>query len=92
MKDLRLMGEGNTLVKRSKSFNNRKLLMRAAELYQEKYSEADGKIVATFEVIFIAGWSPHESQQKPLRPGSAEVRLSEALNTEEISTQEKATP
>lgn len=92
MKDLRLMGEGNALIKRSKSFNNRKLLMRAAELYKEKYSEPDGKIIATFEIIFIAGWSPHESQQKPLRPGSAEARLSEALNTEEISTQEKATP
>ncbi|MAZ75750.1 MAG: SAM-dependent methyltransferase [Micavibrio sp.] len=90
--DLRMMGEGNALIERSKSFNNRTLLMRAADLYQEKYSEPDGKIAATFEIIFLVGWSPHESQQKPLRPGSAKARLSDALNTEEISTKEKATP
>ena len=90
--DLRLMGEGNALTQRSKSFNNRELLMRAAELYKKQYSEADGKIVATFEIIFLIGWAPHESQQKPLRPGSAKTRLSEALGTQEVSTKEKATP
>jgi SAM-dependent methyltransferase len=92
MRDLRLMGEGNALLKRSKSFNNRALLMRAAELYQERYAEPDGRIPATFEIIFLIGWAPHESQQKPLRPGSAKARLSEALNTQEISAKEKATP
>lgn len=92
MHDLRFMGEGNALFKKSKSFNNRALLMRAAQIYQELYSDKDKLIHATFEVIFIAGWSPHESQQKPLRPGSAQNRLSEALNTKEISTKEIAKP
>ena len=92
MHDLRFMGEGNALLDRSKSFNNRKLMMRAAEIYQETYTEEDGRIPATFEVIFMSGWSPHENQQKPLKPGSAKVRLSEALDTQEISTDEKATP
>lgn len=92
MHDLRFMGEGNALFNRKKSFNNRKLLMRTAEIYHELYAEADGRIPATFEVIFMSGWAPHESQQKPLKPGSAKVRLSEALDTQEISTEEKATP
>lgn len=92
MHDLRFMGEGNALNARSKSFNNRSFLMRAAELYKQRYSEPDGKIVATFEIIFLIGWAPHESQQKPLRPGSAENRLSDALGTKEFSTKEKATP
>ena len=92
MHDLRFMGEGNALIKRSKSFNNRALLMRAAEMYKELYSEENGRIYATFEIIFIAGWSPHESQQKPLKPGSAKNRLSDALSTQEISTKEIAKP
>lgn len=90
MHDLRYMGEGNALIERSKSFNNRKLMMRCAELYQELYAEDDGRIKATFEIIFLIGWKPHESQQKPLRPGSAKNRLADALNTTEISADDKA--
>lgn len=90
MHDLRYMGESNALVERSKSMNNKALLMKAAQLYQELYSEKDGRIKATFEIIFLTGWSPHDSQQKPLKPGSAEQRLADALNTEEISANEKA--
>ncbi|NCO02834.1 MAG: methyltransferase domain-containing protein [Alphaproteobacteria bacterium] len=90
MHDLRYMGEGNALIERSKSFNNRKLMMRSAELYQELYAEEDGRLKATFEIIFLIGWKPHESQQKPLRPGSAKNRLADALNTTEISADDKA--
>lgn len=89
MHDLRYMGESNALLERSKSMNNRTLLMKAAEIYQDLYSEDDGRIKATFEIIFLAGWKPHQSQQKPLKPGSAQNRLADALNTEEISAQEK---
>ena len=59
------------------------LFMRAAELYQQRYSGPDNRINATFEIIYLHGWAPHESQQKPLRPGSAEQRLANALDTEE---------
>jgi hypothetical protein len=51
-----------------------------AQLYAERFADADGRIRATFDVIWLSGWAPHESQQKPLRPGSAKVSLAEALN------------
>jgi NADH dehydrogenase [ubiquinone] 1 alpha subcomplex assembly factor 5 len=77
--DLRMMGEGNAILNRDKSIPPRALFMEAARLYQEKFSESDGRIKATFEIIFLAGWSPHESQQKPLKPGSATFSLADAL-------------
>jgi len=92
MHDLRAMGETNSLAEKSKSFNNRKLMMKAAELYAHNYAETDEngapKIVATFEIIFLLGWSPHDSQQKPLRPGAAEHKLAEALGAPETILKE----
>ncbi|PZQ46067.1 MAG: SAM-dependent methyltransferase [Micavibrio aeruginosavorus] len=89
MKDLRLMGEGNAIAERAKNFTPRRLFMRAGEMYAQKFSDPDGRIRASFEVIFLLGWSPHDSQQKPLRPGTAQTRLADALMTQEIGAGEK---
>ncbi len=84
MRDLRAMGMANPLAGRSKRPLTRRFIMRAAEIYAEKYSDADGRIRATFSIIYVSGWAPHENQQKPLKPGSAKVRLADALKTAEI--------
>ncbi len=89
MRDLRAMGMANPLMGRSRKPLNRRFFMRAAELYAEKYSDADGRIRATFSIIYVSGWAPHESQQKPLKPGSAKVRLADALKTAEITLPSK---
>ncbi len=83
MKELRGMGETNAIHNRRKSFTRRETLLKAAQLYQEKFSDSEGRINATFDIVYLAGWAPHTSQQKPLRPGSAVERLSDFLNTEE---------
>lgn len=92
MEDLRGMGESNSLTERRKSPVTKEFFMRVAQEYKAKFSEHDGRIVASFEVIFLAGWAPHSSQQKPLRPGSAQHSLAEALGGEEIKAGEKAQP
>ncbi len=92
LKDLRAMGETSVLVDRSRKPLGRKVLFRALELYQQRFAQADGKVVATFEIVTVTGWAPHESQQKPLKPGSARVRLADALKTTERSAGEKPTP
>ncbi len=92
MRDLRGMGETNALAARRRGFARREIFMRAAELYQERYGGADGRIAATFQVLFLHGWAPDASQQQPLRPGSATARLSDALATEERPAGEKAQP
>ena len=79
MADLRAMGLTNALAERSRRPITRGLLVRAAEIYAERFADADGRVRATFELVWLSGWSPHESQQKPLRPGSATVRLADAL-------------
>jgi len=84
MHDLRGMGESNILIERQKSFTRREIFTRADEIYKEKYSGKDERLEATFEIIFTLGWTPHESQQKPLKPGSAKVRMADALNAEEV--------
>lgn len=89
MKDLRLMGEGNAIAERSKYFTPRRLFLRAGELYAQKFADPDGRIRASFEVIFLLGWAPHASQQQPLKPGSAKTRLAEFLGTDEIGAGEK---
>lgn len=89
MHDLRGMGLSNTLASRRRAFSSRALFERAEEIYRERFSE-DGKLVATFELVTLTGWAPHESQQKPLRPGSAQTRLADALGTQEFSTGEKS--
>jgi len=90
--DLRGMGEGNAIQERQRRFTRRTILLRAAELYQSRHAQPDGRIDATFNVIFMHGWAPHPSQQAPLRPGSAQSRLATALETEEVPAGDKATP
>lgn len=79
MADLRAMGMANMLVERSRRPASRRLFLRAAEIYAERFSDPDGRIRATFDVIYLSGWRPHESQQKPLKPGSARASLADAL-------------
>jgi len=90
MHDLRRMGAGNALIERRRVPLRRATLRRLLEIYAEKFSDPDGRIRATFEIVWLLGWAPHESQQKPLKPGSARTRLADALNTREISAGEKA--
>ncbi len=84
MRDLRAMGEGNALAERLRRPTRRAVFVRAAELYQKTYGGPDGLIPATFEMIVLTGWAPHDSQPKPLRPGSAATRLSDALGAAEL--------
>ncbi|MFT0861289.1 methyltransferase domain-containing protein [Ancylobacter sp. G4_0304] len=81
--DLRRMGAANPLTDRTRVPLLRKTLVRAFEVYAERFSDPDGRLRATFEICWISGWAPHESQQKPLRPGSAKMRLADALKVPE---------
>jgi len=90
MQDLRRMGAANALAERRKKPLRRATLRRLLEVYAERFADADGRIRATFEIVWLSGWVPHESQQKPLAPGSAKTRLADALRTSEISAGEKA--
>lgn len=92
MRDLRGMGETNAVLDRRKGPTRRATLFRMAEVYQQRFAGADGRIPATFEIVMLTGWHPHESQQKPLRPGSAAYRLAAALNTVEHPVGDKAGP
>lgn len=83
MRDLRAMGEVSALTSRQKTFTSKHLFAEAARMYSDTYAN-DGRIDATFELIFLSGWVPHDSQQKPLRPGSAQARLADALKTTEL--------
>lgn len=83
MRDLRGMGETNAVHARRRGFTRRATLLRAAALYAERFAQPDGRIPATFQVIYLTGWAPHDSQQQPLRPGSAKARLADALGTRE---------
>lgn len=82
IRDLRAMGETNVLAGAIRPLT-RGILARAAALYAERYGEPDGRIPATFEIVHLAGWAPHESQQKPLPRGSARMRLADALGVKE---------
>lgn len=83
MRDLRSMGMTNVMAGRSRVPARRRLFFRAAEIYSERFADADGRIRATFSIIHLSGWAPHENQQKPLKPGSARTRLADALKTGE---------
>jgi hypothetical protein len=83
MRDLRFMGEGNSLLARHKKFSNKTFMQAVCDRYFSDFSEEDGQIRATFEIIFLLGWKDHHSQEKPLRPGAAKTRLSDALQTSE---------
>ena len=79
MHDLRAMGATNTLNERRRALTRRSIFLSADKLYRERFSDADGRIRATFETLWVSGWAPHESQQKPLKPGSAQKRLADVL-------------
>jgi len=89
MRELGAMGEANLVGERRRGFSRRATLLRAAEIYQERFARPSGRVAASFEVIFLHGWAPHASQPKPLRPGSASHRLAEALGGAELSAGEK---
>ncbi len=92
MQDLRAMGETNVINDRRKNFTRRQTLMRAIEIYSTNFAMEDGRIPASFEIVFLTGWAPSENQQKPLRPGSAEARLADALGTKEQNASEIILP
>jgi SAM-dependent methyltransferase len=83
LRDLRDMGATNALLARRKTFLRRATLARALEIYQERHATGSGRVQASFEIIYLAGWAPHDSQQKPLKPGSATARLADALGVKE---------
>jgi SAM-dependent methyltransferase len=90
MRDLRAMGETNVMHERLRRPMRREMLARAGALYAERFALPDGRVRATFEVIFLTGWAPGPGQPKPLRPGSAVARLADALGVPERSAGEKA--
>lgn len=90
MHDLRRMGAANALTDRRRRPLRRATLRRMMEIYAERFAGGDGRVHATFEIVWLSGWAPHESQQKPLAPGSAKSRLSDALHVQERSAGEKA--
>ena len=90
MRDLRRMGATNTLVARRRVPLQRATLMQMADVYARRFADADGRIRATFDILWLSGWAPHPNQQQPLDPGSAKARLADALGTREISAGEKA--
>jgi len=89
MHDLRAMGETNSILERKKNFTSRSVFIRTHEYYTKDYTDPDGRLRASFEIIFMIGWAAHSSQQKPLRPGSAQNRLADALQTIEMKTGER---
>jgi hypothetical protein len=87
--DLRAHGETNALAGRSARFLSPQILAALTQDYAVRCSDSEGKLRATFDIVYLAGWSPHESQQKPLKPGSAKKRLAEALGIAEQPAGEK---
>lgn len=89
LRDLRAMGETNALVERSRKPVSRAMLAAALAHYAEHFADPDGKLRATFDIVYLTGWAPHENQQQPLKPGSAKSRLAQALGTTERGAGEK---
>jgi SAM-dependent methyltransferase len=92
MRELRGMGGTNVLHARRHAPLRRATLLRALEYYKERFGLPNGRVPATFEILTLTGWAPHESQQQPLRPGSARMRLADALDTVERPAGDKASP
>jgi len=90
MADLRAMGATNMLVERRRKPLRRATLARMMEIYGERFTDADGRFRATFDIVWLSGWAPDASQQKPLKPGSAQTRLADALNAREWPAGDKA--
>jgi SAM-dependent methyltransferase len=92
MRELRGMGETNAAEGRRRAPSRRGTLLAAAAAYAERHADADGRIPATFRVLYLSGWAPAADQPKPLRPGSATARLADALDAEERPAGDKARP
>jgi SAM-dependent methyltransferase len=90
MRDLRAMGETNTLVSRRRTFTRRETLFTAQQLYASHFGRPDGRVEATVEIVFLTGWAPGPDQPTPKRPGSATARLADALGVQERAAGEKA--
>jgi NADH dehydrogenase [ubiquinone] 1 alpha subcomplex assembly factor 5 len=88
MQEIKAMGGSNMLVARRRTPVKRSLLLRAAEIYAERFAGPDGRVPATFEILTLTAWAPDESQPKPLRPGSAQTRLADALGVSERKLKE----
>ncbi len=89
MRELRAMGGGNVLSARRKAPLPRRTLERAEAIYRERHGTPDGKVRATFEIVYVGGWAPHASQLQPLKPGTATARLADALHTKEHTAGDK---
>lgn len=92
MQDLKAMGEANALLARQRQFTRRTTMMAALEHYLTAHGGSDGRVPASFEIVSLTGWAPHDTQQKPLAPGSATTRLADALDGEEIDGGDLAKP
>lgn len=93
MRDLRGMGEANAVVERRKDFSRRSTLLRAAAIYEDRFGrEGTGRMPATFQILTLTAWAPAASQPKPLKPGSAKLRLAEALDAVEMKAGERPPP
>ncbi len=90
--DLRALGETNSLAGRKTSLLSRRVLGAVTKDYSSDFADPDGRLRATFDIAYLTGWAPHESQQRPLKPGSAKARLADALGTVERPTGEKPRP
>jgi SAM-dependent methyltransferase len=90
MQELRRMGAGNALIERRRVPLRRATLLRMAEIYAERFADPDGRVRATFDVVWLSGWAPDASQPQPLKPGSARRRLADALGTQELPAGDKA--
>lgn len=88
MHDLRAMG-ATSVLSEGRTPLTRSVIARAAETYAERFADDDGRLRATFDLVWLSGWAPHESQQKPLAPGSAKTRLADALGVDERPAGEK---
>ncbi|MDA1071711.1 MAG: methyltransferase domain-containing protein [Proteobacteria bacterium] len=85
MRDLRAMGEANALAERPRTLARRDVMLAAAALYAERHGDAEGRIPATFDIVYLSGWAPDASQQKPLRPGSGQISLTQVLGEDDVS-------
>ncbi len=92
VRDLRAMAATSTLSDRDNRVPPRMLFPKAAALYAERYGAENGRIPVTFDILWMSGWAPHDSQQKPLRPGTARTRLADALGTDEITLTDDSEP
>ena len=90
--DLRVLGETNAVAAQRRGTSRRETLLKAAAIYQTRHGRPDGRIPASFQVLYLTGWAPHASQQQPLAPGSARTRLAAALDSEERPAGEAALP